>query len=228
VNQPTDEPAPGAESHATDALDAAAARGQADVPDTSPALDAADALERAVRACCAGLTQVVDRDWSARADDLSWSVSQTVEHTASCLVGYAGQVVGQPATGWVVPEVPLEKDMTQPDVVRWLAGSGAILASVVRTTPAQARGFHPYGTSDPVGFACMGIVEALVHTYDVMHTFDVAWTIPPDPAQLAVARLFRDAPAGDPVEVLLWCAGRQPLRDLPRREKWRWDGTLLP
>ncbi len=189
--------------------------------------DAAVALEHAVAASCEALTQTLDRDWTTTADDLTWSVRTTVEHTASCLVGYAGQVVGQPERGWVVPDAPLEPQMTSADAVAFLAASGAILASVVRTTPPTARGFHPYGTSDPEGFACMGIVESLVHTYDVMATFGVPWQLPSASAATALQRLFRDAPQGDPVDVLLWCCGRQPLDDLARQEKWRWDGTPL-
>ena len=189
--------------------------------------DAAVALEHAVATSCEALTQTLDRDWTTTADDLTWSVRTTVEHTASCLVGYAGQVVGQPERGWVVPDVPLEPQMTSADAVAFLAASGAILASVVRTTPPTARGFHPYGTSDPEGFACMGIVESLVHTHDVMATFGVPRQLPSASAATALQRLFRDAPQGDPVDVLLWCCGRQPLDDLPRREKWRWDGTPL-
>jgi hypothetical protein len=45
------------------------------------------------------------------------------------------------------------------------------------------------------------------------------------PANLAapvVARLFPDAPAGDPGDVLLWCTGRIALPDHPRRtEEWK-------
>jgi len=38
--------------------------------------------------------------------------------------------------------------------------------------------------------------------------------------------LFPDAPAGEPDQVLLWCAGRAPLGELSRRTQWRWDGTV--
>ncbi|MFZ0323852.1 MAG: maleylpyruvate isomerase N-terminal domain-containing protein [Actinomycetes bacterium] len=188
---------------------------------------AASALEAAVTASCTALRQVDDRDWTGPTHDLTWSVRTTVEHIASCLVGYAGQVVGQPTKGWVVPDIALETDMTPSDAVAFVAASGAILSSVVRTTASTARGFHPYGTSDPAGFACMGVVESLIHTDDVMGTFGVPWALPAAPAAVALSRLFRDAPEGDPVDVLLWCCGRRTLGDLPRRTAWRWDGTPL-
>jgi hypothetical protein len=35
-----------------------------------------------------------------------------------------------------------------------------------------------------------------------------------------LARLFPDAPGGDPVAVLLWCTGRIALPDRPRRTRW--------
>jgi hypothetical protein len=192
-----------------------------------PGDEAAAALDQAVAACCDALGGVVGQDWDATTDELTWSVETTLEHTAGCLIGYAGQVVGAPEQGWAVPDVPLEKGMTHEQVVAYLLAAGKILSSVVRTTPAESRGFHPYGSSDPEGFACMGIVEALVHTDDVMRTFGSDWVIPAEAAQVALGRLFRDAPAGDPVQVLLWCTGRQPLGDLPQRTRWRWDGTPL-
>ena len=44
---------------------------------------------------------------------------------------------------------------------------------------------------------------------------------PPEPLCAAVlARLFPDAPEGDPVQVLLWSTGRAELDDRPRVTSW--------
>lgn len=191
---------------------------------------AAQALEDAVAAAAAALLAEADRDWSHPAADLTWTVTDTVAHVASCLVGYAGQVHGAPESGWVVPDVTLDATMGNTDAVAWVRVAGAMLAAAVRGAPASRRSFHPYGTSDPAGFACMGVVETLVHTHDVMAAFGTAWPLPDHPAEVALQRLFRDLPddvvAASPGSRLLWAAGREALGGQPRRTRWRWDGTV--
>ena len=85
----------------------------------------------------------------------------------------------------------------------------------------------PDGSSDPVGFAAMGLVECLVHTFDALRGVDSSSTwLPPDElAAPAVARLFRDVPTGaDAAETLLHLCGRVPLGGRPRLTEWRWYG----
>ena len=195
---------------------------------TDPVSAAADQLDAAVAATIAALQPTTDIDWARAATDLTWSVFDTAEHLASCLIGYAGQVVGQPTEGWVVPDVPLESGMSPAAVITYVGAAGGILASVVRTAAPDARGYHPYGTSDPVGFAAMGVVESLVHTYDIRLTAGQPWALPAGPAEFALRRLFPDAPAGSPTDVLLWCTGRTSWGEHPRRTQWRWDSTVRP
>jgi len=188
--------------------------------------DPADLLDDAVAATVAALRPTTDFDWAKPTTDLTWSVFQTAEHIAGCLIGYAGQITGQPARGWVIPDIPLEPDTKPPQAIAYIGAAGGILSSVVRTASPGARGYHPYGTSDADGFAAMGIVEALVHTFDIRQTAGQPWTLPAAPSAFAVQRLFPDAPDGTPADVLLWCTGRIPLGDRSRRTKWRWDGTV--
>jgi hypothetical protein len=56
-----------------------------------------------------------------------------------------------------------DKDATAEQVLEFAEAGGRILASTVRTTPAEVRAFHPSGQADPAGFAAMGCVEALLH-----------------------------------------------------------------
>ena len=186
----------------------------------------ADLLDDAVSSCVLALEPTTALDWTRPATDLTWSVFQTAEHIAGCLIGYAGQVVGQPASGWVVPDIPLEPGTTPTQAVAFLAAAGKILSSVVRTSPAQARGYHPYGTSDPEGFAAMGVVESLVHTHDIRLTAGQPWPLPEAASAFALRRLFPDAPDGPPADVLLWCTGRTALGERPRQARWRWDGSV--
>ena len=195
---------------------------------------AAAALDEAVVATCDALRSVADRDWSTPAQESDWSIRQVVEHIGSCLLGYAGQVVGEPDKGWVVPDIPLEDQMTSTDAIAYLDTAGRMLAISVRATPATGRAYHVYGRSDPAGFACMGVIESLIHTDDVMRALDVSWDIPAEPCRVAAQRLFRAEVAelgqetldADPVGVLLWCCGRQPLAERERRSKWRWNGLV--
>jgi hypothetical protein len=72
----------------------------------------------------------------------------------------------------------------------------------------------------------MGVVETLVHTYDVATALGLHWRPPAEICVPVLARLFPDAPPGDPSDVLLWCTGRTVFDGRPRRTQWRWDGTV--
>ncbi|WP_454857178.1 hypothetical protein [Promicromonospora soli] len=59
-----------------------------------------------------------------------------------------------------------------------------------------------------------------MHTYDITQGLGVSW-LPPESLSAAVlARLFPEAPEGDPVHVLLWATGRAELADRPRATSW--------
>jgi hypothetical protein len=81
---------------------------------------------------------------------------------------------------------------------------------------------------DSAGFAAMGVVEVLIHTFDVVRGLNPAdpWRPPGALAAPVIARLFPHAPSGDPAEVLLYCCGRAALGDMPRQTQWQWDGTV--
>jgi hypothetical protein len=80
--------------------------------------------------------------------------------------------------------------------------------------------------ADAEGFAAMGAAEVLVHTHDITSGLGLGWAPPPELSAPVLSRLFPDAPAGDPTQVLLWCCGRAALPDRPRLEAWRWDPTV--
>jgi hypothetical protein len=42
-----------------------------------------------------------------------------------------------------------------------------LLSLTVRASGPEVRAYHSWGTSDAAGFAAMGAVEILVHTYDI-------------------------------------------------------------
>lgn len=182
--------------------------------------------------CVAALSPYVDRDWRAqRAADLDWSCWDTAMHISDSLYFYAVQVLHGPKD-----RVPLTIALTVDDDTRTrrllssITTHGELLRRTLLAAGPDARGYHFYGVSDPEGFTAMGVLEVLVHTFDVVGGLDSASTWRP-PAALAapvIERLFPSAPEGDPSDVLLYCCGRRSLNELPRQEAWRWDSTIRP
>jgi hypothetical protein len=71
----------------------------------------------------------------------------------------------------------------------------------------------------------MGIVETLVHTYDVVVGLDLAWSPPGAVCERTLRRLFPEAPTDqEPWRTLLWATGRADLPGRVRLTDWRWDG----
>ncbi|MGQ4329114.1 DinB family protein [Streptomyces hayashii] len=208
------------------------------VPDPGP-VTADDVLE-AVRRAADVVRGARAADWDARAGSLEWSCWETVEHLADDLFAYAAQLgPEQPPSDTEVPFVWSPRRPGGPanvvfadraagaaGLAQVLEACGAMLAAMVRTTPATVRSHHGFGASDPEGFAAMGVVETLVHLHDVGAGLGVRWE--PDAALCgrALARLFPDAPDGtDRWPTLLWATGRGDLPDRPRLARWRWHGA---
>jgi hypothetical protein len=195
----------------------------------------ADDVTRAVSLAVETLSGTPERDWQAMAGGLTWTCWETVEHMADDLLMYATQLSpAQPSVttyvpyGWVFrreggPGLTVFVDPGQgPDgLLRVLESSGALLAAMVATVPPDRMSFHNYGPSDPSGFAAMGVVEVLVHTYDI-----IAWDPPADLCAAALTRLFPGAPTDtDPWTALRWSTGRADLPGRPRPAEWKWDGS---
>jgi hypothetical protein len=190
----------------------------------------------------AAFGDVPDDGWSRPAGTLSWSCWETIEHMADDLFAYAGQIAPpDPPDDNYLPFVwstqreagPQSTIFVEPTagtvgLLRSLDACAAMLAAVVDTAPPTRRGYHPYGISDPGGFAAMGVVEILVHAWDVAATVGRPWQPPADLCQGVLDRLFVDLPSHpDPWEILLWATGRASLPDHPPRDSWRWDGRPL-
>ncbi len=172
------------------------------------------------------LTPAAEADWSVAAGDVEWSCRRTAAHIADDLFSYASQVLARPVAGYLPVEAVIEERGTNAEVLDVVVMCGDLLRLAVDAAPLEARAWHPCGISDPDGFAAMGALETLVHGYDIARGLGVEW-LPPDAlCAPVVARLFPDAPAGSPAQVLLHCAGRLPLGDRPRLTEWRWDSTV--
>jgi hypothetical protein len=197
-----------------------------------------DDLETVVEAACSALETVLEKDWSVLADGLEWTCWGTIEHIADDLFAYAAQISGQrPALDTYVPFVCYSTTASEPDctvhaeaargnagLVDVLDASGGLLIAVARQADPAKRGGHPWGVSDPDGFAAMGTVEVLLHLHDVADPLGLAWDPDPDVVRRVLDRLFPDAPTGgDPWLTLLRISGRDPEVPVP---EWRWDGSV--
>lgn len=184
----------------------------------------------AARASVAVLKGYTDLDWrQVAAADLEWSCRQTALHMVDCLYFYAMQVVnGDPQT-YLCTELALDDSASPTRLLAALTAHAELLHLVARSASPDVRAHHNYGVSDAKGFAAMGVVETLIHTFDVVRGLNPAdpWRPPGALAAPVITRLFPDAPSGDPTDVLLYCCGRTPLGHLPRRTtEWQWDGTV--
>ncbi|MET7848994.1 hypothetical protein ABZT48_12330 [Streptomyces avermitilis] len=200
----------------------------------------ADDLDRAVQLAVGALRRAPSAAWDGNAGSLEWDCWETVEHLSDDLFAYAAQL--GPRTPPLDGEVPFVWERRRPGgpanavhadraagpagLLQVLEACGALLVAMVRTMPPHTRAHHTFGTSDPEGFAAMGIVETLVHTHDLAEGLGLSWTPPADLCARVLARLFPHAPAStDPWPTLLWATGRAELPGHPRLTTWRWDGT---
>src|SRR5215472_13173067 len=183
----------------------------------------------AARASIAALAGYTDLDWQqAPAAGLEWSCWKTTFHIVDCLYFYAMQVVyGDPDT-YLCTELDLDDSASTLRLLDALSAHAELLHRIAQSADPGVRAHHVYGVSDAAGFAAMGVVETLIHTFDVLQGLNPAdsWRPPAELAAPVIARLFPHAPSGDPTDVLLYCCGRTALGELPRQAEWRWDGTV--
>jgi hypothetical protein len=187
-------------------------------------------LPSTARASAAALSGYADLDWQqAAAADLEWSCWKTTLHMVDCQYFYACQIVFGNPDGYLCTELALDSSASPARLLEALTAHAEMLDRIARSADPGLRAYHPFGVSDPAGFAAMGVVEVLIHTYDVARGLNPEdqWRPPADLAEPVVARLFPNAPSGDPTDVLLYCCGRASLGEMPRLpEEWQWDGTV--
>ncbi|MFF2326149.1 MULTISPECIES: VOC family protein [unclassified Streptomyces] len=202
----------------------------------------ADDVTTAVRLAVTALRESPADNWAVPAGSLEWSCWETAEHLSDDLVSYAAQLgPRQPSPDAYVPyrwsadrkggpvnAVFADRAAGTAGLLQTLEASGALLAAMVRTAPPETRSYHPFGVSDPEGFAAMGIVETLVHVHDLAAGLDIPWNPPAGLCDRVLARLFPDAPKdADRWTVLLWATGRAELPGHARVTSWKWHGAPL-
>lgn len=187
-------------------------------------------LPAAASASAAALAGYCDLDWQQLpAADLEWSCWKTALHMVDCLYFYTCQIVYGNPEGYLCTELALDDSASPARLLDALSAHAELLHRVARSADPGLRAHHNYGVSDPAGFAAMGVVETLIHTYDLVLGLNRAdpWRPPAALAAPVISRLFPHAPGGDPADVLLYCCGRAALGELPRQtQQWQWDSTV--
>ncbi|MFF1905427.1 maleylpyruvate isomerase N-terminal domain-containing protein [Kitasatospora sp. NPDC058218] len=180
-------------------------------------------------ATTAALGRAADADWYRHPAGSDWTCRATLDHLALGLLGYAGLLTARPTDRYITLFGSLDPAAPVPHCLEGLRIAAALLAGTVRDTPPEARAWHPWGHSDATGFAAMGMVELLVHGWDLTGALGLDRSVPDRLAAPAVTRLFPTAPVGHaPGDTLLWCTGRLALPGRPRRAAgaWAWDGLV--
>jgi hypothetical protein len=180
----------------------------------------------AVDAMRSALTPALDQPWDVPAGDVTWSCRATAAHVADDLFSYASQVIAQPDSGYLPIEAVIDPRASNAEILRAVEMCGRLLSNAVDSAAPDARAWHPYGTSDPDGFAAMGVVEVLVHAYDIAQGLELPWTPPSTLCAPALRRLFPGAPEGDASQVLLHLTGRQALAGTEKLTDWSWDSSV--
>ncbi|TNM61172.1 maleylpyruvate isomerase family mycothiol-dependent enzyme [Streptomyces sp. NP160] len=176
-------------------------------------------MERAVAAMTAALQPSADHEWSAPAGDLDWSCWQTTAHVAHDLLAYACQVTARPRDAYLPLDLVVRPDASPSQLLQAVRTSASLLVLALDAADPRARAWH-FGTTDPSGFAVLGVNELLVHAWDVCQGLGLGFEPPEDLARGVLDRLWTRAPAGSPWQVLLWCTGRVALPGHPRAGGW--------
>jgi hypothetical protein len=195
----------------------------------------------AARLAAAAFAGAPAEAWSHQAGPLDWDCWETVEHIADDLLAYATQLTPATPEGGYVPiamtstrpggaesAIHVDREDGPAGLLQMMEACGALLVAMITTVSPATRAWHPQGTSDPEGFAAMGVTEILLHGHDVAQGLGVPWQPPADLCARVLDRLFPEAPADVPRwEALLWSAGRADLPDRPRLTEWRWYSEPL-
>jgi hypothetical protein len=158
-------------------------------------------------------------DWRRRAGTLDWSCWETAAHVAHDLLAYAGQLAAQPDNAYLPFDLVVRDDASSRELLRIVTCAGRLLSTTLAASEPTVRAWH-WGPTDPSGFAALGVNETLMHTHDIAEGLGIHWRPPESLCSAVLARLFPDAPCGDPVQVLLWSTGRTDLPDRPRLSSW--------
>jgi hypothetical protein len=140
-------------------------------------------------------------------------------------LAYAGQLAGGSDSRYLPFDLTIHAEASPGDVLEVVTACGGLLSTAIAAADPQVHAWH-WGPADPGGFAAMGVGETILHTYDITQGLDIPWLPPEALCAGVLRRLMTDAPAGDPVQVLLWSTGRADLEGFQRVTSWVWRAAI--
>ena len=167
-------------------------------------------------------------DWGVAVPGLEFTVASVVAHACEACLWYSADLWSGSENG--AYEVTARADVPNERLLTSLRGGVRILSAVIEAAPPALRGYHPFGSPDPEGFAAMACDELLVHGDDAARGLGVPFPSDDRLAGAVLARLFpwhevgRDESAWD---VLLWANGRLELPGRSAVARWRWHCAPL-
>jgi hypothetical protein len=187
-----------------------------------------DDVLAAAELCRRALEPALDADWTTAVPGLDFTVASVVAHAAEAPLWYSVDLWSGRANAAF--EVKVLPDASNESLLTSLLAASRALAAGVDAAPPDTRGFHPFGSPDPAGFAAMGCDELLVHGDDAARGLGVPFTPDALIAEAVLARLFPWHPVGpddDPWELLLWANGRVDVGGRAHQSRWRWHCAPL-
>jgi hypothetical protein len=174
------------------------------------------------------LEPALGADWTVPVPGLDFTVAGVVAHAAGAPLWYSVDMWS--GTENASFEVQVLDDTGNERLLTSVLAASAALAAGVDAAPPSLRGFHPFGSPDPAGFAAMACDELLVHGRDAALGLGLEFEGDARLAQTVLARLYPWHAVGaddDPWRVLLWANGRLSLQGRPDQEHWRWHCAPL-
>jgi uncharacterized protein (TIGR03083 family) len=187
-----------------------------------------DDVRAAAELCRQILEPALGADWTVAVPGLEFTVASVVAHAAEAPLWYSvdmGSGLENAAFELkVIATAPNERLLTS------LLAASSALAACVDVVPSDTRGFHPFGSPDPDGFAAMACDEFLVHGDDAARGLGLSFGPDRRLASGVLARLYPWHSLGDdddPWKVLLWANGRIEIPGRPPQNAWRWHCAPL-
>jgi hypothetical protein len=185
-------------------------------------------VQRAAALCQDALAPLVDADWEQTIASLEWSRRRTVQHIANALDWYALLLVEPTSEPFFSLGLRYVEQSIE-DILAIVGRRAQVLALLAASAEPTARGFHYHGQPDAVGYIAMGCAEVLLHTEDIVQSFDQGFTGPDVLSRRIVERLFPwapPAPEADGWSLLRWATGRLTLPEHGRvAPDWTWHAT---
>ena len=187
-----------------------------------------DDVRAAAELCRRALEPALGATWSVAVPGLEFTVASVVAHAAEAPLWYSVDLwSGRENAAFEVKVLP---DAPNASLLTSLLAASRSLAAGVDAAPPDTRGYHPFGSPDPEGFAAMACDELLVHADDAARGLGVSFTPDRRLAAAVLARLFpwhSLGPDEDPWELLLWANGRMEVPGRARQRAWRWHCAPL-